>query len=98
MASWNHRIVRISDAPDVADEEWKRCSTRSCLHPYKYWAAYDYVTGRRGRVSWQRRLLCAIHTEKWCKKHRVLMTEIPTAKARECGVKGTPYAYARTES
>ncbi len=47
------------------------CSAPKCSEQRTVWCTYDYVTGRRGRVSSAQRGYCDSHAEKFAKKHRI---------------------------
>lgn len=76
--SQNHRILLISNAPASVEHLWQQCSIRGCKAPYLYLTASDYVTGRRGRVSWRKRYLCSGHAERWCIQHGVTLDDVTT--------------------
>lgn len=63
--SWNHTLIVLPDDDPLLGTP---CSNR-CVEPIRYEGSYEYVTGKRGRVSWTRRLMCAKHAEKWAQKY-----------------------------
>lgn len=55
-----------------------RCSNSVCDERPEFIASYDYVTGRAGRVSSQRRFLCKAHGEAFAKRNGL---ELPASVA-----------------
>jgi hypothetical protein len=60
------------------------CTLSRATHnePATYASSYNYATGRAGRVSWVRRLICADHAVKFAKKHGIDINAVPTEGAR----------------
>lgn len=42
-----------------------------CGRPVRYLCRFEYVTGRRGRITDRRYWFCAEHAEQWAKRHQV---------------------------
>lgn len=78
MKSWNWRIVEFSASHhawlaeifDGKNSKWKpsdsmaRCTKKGCTAKPEVYVAYDYVTGRQGRVSSAERQFCRPHAEE----------------------------------
>jgi hypothetical protein len=62
-----HRVPRTLD--QMIDSGRLFCSRPKCPERPAYTYTYNYVTGRRGRVSSQRRHLCAKHAELVCRDY-----------------------------
>lgn len=76
MGSFNQRI-RPFEGKENMYQGGDFC--QQC-HPYStngkkvlasYEARYDYVTGKRGRVSWKSFYLCKEHGEKFINKYKI---------------------------
>jgi hypothetical protein len=65
MAGFNYGIARV---PDLGGEPLT-CSARHCQEPPNYYARYDYVTGRRGRITTASRYYCQAHAEAFARRH-----------------------------
>jgi len=55
--------------PPAARYRDTACRIRGCVEPATHEGSYRYVTGRAGRVSWARRLLCDRHADRFRAKH-----------------------------
>src|SRR5262245_7627322 len=51
---------------------WEECSIGRCHSVALFCATYDYITGRRGNVSYQARQLCPKHAEAFRKKYGLI--------------------------
>ena len=73
MAGFNHRWYKVLDYPAPIQKEWgwdNNCCARQCRgQQVVALAIYDYITGRRGRVSDRRQYLCQAHLDAWLKKN-----------------------------
>ncbi len=80
--AWNHRLFFMEpDARDCVREEqpWAAgCSAPKCEELAEYYARWDYVTGRAGRVSFQERRYCRGHAEGFAGKHGLDLAAAPT--------------------
>jgi hypothetical protein len=78
--SWNWRIVEF----DEKDREYRarmfastdkylhysgHCRAKNCTAPAECYVSYNYVTGRQGRVSDARKVMCRAHAEAAVTKH-----------------------------
>jgi len=74
--SWGHRIRPLNhqEMSDQAAREggWS-CSVGKNHGPVAYIAEYDYVTGRAGRVTTARRMLCEAHAIEFCRRHGMVL-------------------------
>lgn len=50
--------------------------------PATYASSYNYVTGRAGRVSWARKLICTDHAVQFAAKHGIDINAAPTERQR----------------
>lgn len=86
MSGWNHRI-RLATEAERRQARWvrgewtpgapARCSSPRCREEAVYMSGYDYVTGKGGRVSDQRRLLCFGHAQRFANKWGLALPEDP---------------------
>ena len=83
--SWGH-AVRPLTADELAsnkrqDEKWPkyphRCTAAKCQEAPTHATAYNYVTGRAGRVSWSERQVCTVHAERFAAKHGIEIAVAP---------------------
>ena len=72
MGAFNHRWRAIPDAPAPVKEQlsvgtyWKHvCGRPKCHEQIVAQVAYDYITGRSGRVSDAQKYVCAAHLAKF---------------------------------
>lgn len=77
--TWNHKVAKVTGVPEQKQTPYGLhpvCSVSKCDLPQEYFVQYDYVTGKRGRVSSQGRYYCKSHAEKFCKKHNIKIEEV----------------------
>jgi hypothetical protein len=68
--SWNHQVYRLDEPTvDRYDRFGTTCATGKCQHLPTHATRWDYITGRRARVSDTTRNVCTAHAEKFAKKH-----------------------------
>jgi|GEM_PF-6625045 len=65
MAGFNYGLAMV---PDLVGEPL-RCSAPRCQEPPNYYGRYDYVTGRRGRITTASRYYCLAHAEAFARTH-----------------------------
>jgi len=78
--TWNHRIAKLIDVPEQVKKFYglsPACSVAKCDNSPAYCIEYDYVTGKRGRVSYVVRFYCQKHAESFCRKHNIDITTAP---------------------
>lgn len=73
MAGFNYRVYpRASPPPRYSLFFFvaTRCTVgRKCTNPAEYAVVWDYVTGRRGRVSSAARAACKMHMIEFARRH-----------------------------
>lgn len=76
--SWGHNITILKKCSPWEDQctAGRRCR----LGPSRYRISYEYVTGRRGRVSTAERYACVEHAERFALKHGL---ELPQGPMRD---------------
>ena len=78
--SWNWQVVPMSEQDiayyrrnfETSEERFKRyyvCRKKGCGAMPDVFVSYHYVTGRRGRVSFQQRPFCREHGEQAVAAH-----------------------------
>lgn len=80
MSSWNHQIRALGPREQVTGRAPFRrsCCTRGCEAPAVFESSFSYRTGRAGRSTTRRRVLCRSHGERFAQKHAAgLPAEIP---------------------
>jgi hypothetical protein len=96
--SWNHRLLLPTEHDRINFLHRQTCSRR-CPEPPRYLYRYDYITGRRGRVSWAERNVCEAHARKIAAKHGLPWPPTQQASirhARELAVRSLTGHEART--
>jgi hypothetical protein len=77
--SWGWRIIPFTEQDSAhylrqaESSIWKRyylCRRKGCGATPEVFVAYNYVTGRAGRVSYQQRPFCRTHGEQVVAKHQ----------------------------
>jgi hypothetical protein len=71
--SWGHALQRLTpeQLADLCRWDGTCRAGRGCEEPTTHLGAYNYVTGRAGRISWARRYMCDSHAEKFRAKHEL---------------------------
>lgn len=68
--SWNHRVFRLAaQVVDRYDRFGTTCASGRCQHLPTHATWWNYVTGRRGRVSDTTRHVCTEHGERFARTH-----------------------------
>ena len=95
--SWGHTLEQLSvqhlfdlarsDARTAArggSYFYGTCTIGKVTHnePATYATSYNYVTGRGGRVSWARKLVCADHAAKFAAKNGLDINAAPTERTQ----------------
>jgi len=77
--SWGHVVRQLTDAEIDHYDRWdERCAVSpKCQDQATHLTAYDYVTGRAGRVTDSRRRACTPHAEKFAAKHGIEIAPAP---------------------
>lgn len=80
--SWNHRIARMpfDEEQTYARLGWTcagRANGSRCPERATWTASYDYVTGKRGRVSSSDRHLCDGHAQRFAAQHDLELDVTP---------------------
>lgn len=65
------------------------CSSPRCHNRPVFHATYDYVTGRKGRVSWARKDYCVDHARKFAAKNDLPFDEQEIPAVEETPAAGT---------
>ena len=78
--SWNHTMFLYSRPHDTNGEPIRCTARRHCPRPIRYRIAYDYVTGRKGRVSSAARTACFEHALQFARDYKI---DIPKAAPLE---------------
>jgi hypothetical protein len=60
----------------------EQCRSAKCMELAVYLAAYDYVTGRKGRVSYRCRFLCEAHGQRFATKYKLPIQEADSGTHR----------------
>lgn len=70
--SSNHRVWPIGEYELELSQRMKyTCASPRCSEAPRYGCAYDYVTGRSGRVSTSVRSLCLAHAQVFADRNGV---------------------------
>ncbi len=68
-SSYAHTVTRMKpDDIELFERQGWKCSSK-CPNKPEYFISYKYVTGRQGRVTWADKRVCAVHAEKFARKH-----------------------------
>jgi hypothetical protein len=76
--SWDHQVYKL--APDEVDRNDRfgvACATGKCAALPTHATAWNYITGRAGRVSNMRRGVCAGHAEAFARRHDLPIGDPP---------------------
>jgi hypothetical protein len=69
--SWNHQIAPLPYIHNTAGEPRQCTVAHKCRDTAHYAVSYNYVSGRRGRVTRNERTACNYHAEKFCRRHEI---------------------------
>lgn len=87
--SWNHRVHRmpLDEEQGYARRGWTCAKSgpgrtavigrERCPQRAKWVIAYDYVTGKSGRVTSAQRCVCDAHAERFAEQHGLTLVEVP---------------------
>ncbi len=80
--SWGQTIRLMTEDEQARYRRLGWDCTGKCEQPAVYETAYNYITGRSGRVGSARRNACTQHGKKFAERHNLELPTTPTTREK----------------